>query len=48
MENIQGASQELSVDEILKKMETVFAAQSAIARRANPRLAVDVMMLRLR
>jgi DNA polymerase-3 subunit delta' len=48
MENIQGASQELSVDEILKKMETVFAAQSAIARHANPRLAVDVMMLRLR
>ena len=47
MEDIQGASQELSVDEILEKMEAVFAAQSAISRRANPRLALEVMMLRL-
>jgi len=48
MKDIQGASQHLSVDEILEKMETVFAAQSAISRRANPRLALEVMMLRLR
>ena len=48
MEDIQDASQGLSVDEILEKMETVFAAQSAISRRANPRLALEVMMLRLR
>jgi DNA polymerase-3 subunit delta' len=48
VEDIQGASQGLSVDEILEKMEAVFAAQSAISRRANPRLALEVMMLRLR
>lgn len=48
MEDIQGASQELSIDEILEKTEAVFAAQSAISRRANPRLALEVMMLRLR
>jgi DNA polymerase-3 subunit delta' len=48
MESIQGASKEFSVDEILEKMAAVFAAQSAILKRANPRLALEVMMLRLR
>jgi DNA polymerase-3 subunit delta' len=48
VESIQGASREFSVDEILEKMAAVFAAQSAILKRANPRLALEVMMLRLR
>ncbi len=48
MENIHSASQQCSVEEILEKMAAVSAAQSAILKRANPRLALEVMMLRLR
>lgn len=48
MESLQGASKEFSVDEILEKMAAVSATQSAILKRANPRLALEVMMLRLR
>jgi len=48
MESIRGASKEFSVNEILEKMAAVFAAQWAILKRANPRLALEVMMLRLR
>lgn len=48
MENIQGASKECSVDEILEKLAAVSATQSAILKRANPRLALEVMMVRLR
>jgi DNA polymerase-3 subunit delta' len=48
MENIRGASKECSADEILEKLAAVSAAQAAIFKRANPRLALEVMMLRLR
>ncbi len=48
MESLQGASKEFSVDEILEKMAAVSATQWAILKRVNPRLALEVMMLRLR
>jgi DNA polymerase-3 subunit delta' len=48
METIQEVSKAFSVDEILEKMDAVFAAKSAILKHANPRLALEVMMLRLR
>jgi DNA polymerase-3 subunit delta' len=46
--DIERISGELSVDELLKKMAAAFAAQTAIARNVNSRLALDVMMMRLR
>jgi DNA polymerase-3 subunit delta' len=45
--DIERASNESSVNTILEKMTAVFAAQRAIQRNVNPRLALDVMMLRL-
>jgi DNA polymerase-3 subunit delta' len=45
--DIQDASRKLSVDELLQKIGAVSAAQKAILRHANPRLALDVMMMRL-
>ncbi|NVM56717.1 MAG: DNA polymerase III subunit delta' [Desulfobacterales bacterium] len=47
MENIQRASREHSVDQILEKIKTVFSAQMAIRRNSNPRLTIEVMMMRL-
>jgi len=45
--DIRDASRKLSVDELLQKIGAVSAAQKAILRHANPRLALDVMMMRL-
>ena len=47
MEDIRRVSTELSVDGILKKMTAVVSAQTAILKHVNPRLALEVMMLRL-
>lgn len=48
LKEIQALSEELSVDELLQKMAAAFAAQRAIFRNVNSRLALDVMMMRLR
>jgi DNA polymerase-3 subunit delta' len=47
MNDIQHASKGRSVSELLGKVEVVQSAQTAIARNSNPRLALEVMMLRL-
>jgi DNA polymerase-3 subunit delta' len=44
---IRSASKRESVDSLLEKVEAVHSAQKAIARRANARLTVEVMLLRL-
>ncbi|MBW1742352.1 MAG: DNA polymerase III subunit delta' [Deltaproteobacteria bacterium] len=44
---IRSASQEESVDSLLEKLEAVHFAQKAIARNANARLTIEVMLLRL-
>jgi len=44
---IQHALQGQSVNELLEKMEAVHATQTAISRNSNPRLALEVMMMRL-
>ena len=47
MTKIQNASQGRSVNELLEKVEAVYAAQTAISQNANPRLALEVMMMRV-
>jgi DNA polymerase-3 subunit delta' len=47
MDEIERASKGRSVSELLGKVEFVKSAQTAIARNANPRLALEVMTLRL-
>ncbi len=47
LENIENASRQLSVDQVLEKIESVFSAQSAILKNSNPRLTLEVMMMRL-
>ena len=47
MTKIQYASQGRSVNELLEKLETVYAAQAAISQNSNPRLALEVMMMRV-
>jgi DNA polymerase-3 subunit delta' len=46
-QDIQGTSRELSVHELLQRMGAVSAARRAVLKHANPRLALDVMMMRL-
>jgi len=48
LKEIQALSDELSVDDLLQKMAAAFAAQAAIFRNVNARLALDVMLMRLR
>lgn len=48
VDSIESASEELSVEELLKKITAVSTAQRAILRHVNPRLALEVMMMRLR
>ncbi len=47
MAKIQNASQGRSVNELLEKVEAVYAAQTAISQNSNPRLALEVMMMRV-
>ena len=47
MTKIQNASQGRSVNELLEKVEAVYAAQTAISQNSNPRLALEVMMMRV-
>lgn len=47
MEDVQHKSRELSVEDLLGKIVTVFAAQRAILKNVNRRLALEVMMMRL-
>lgn len=47
MEEIQRKSERLSVDDILEIIMAVFAAQRAIVKNANRRLALEVMMMRM-
>lgn len=47
MNKIQHASKGRSVSELLGKVEVVQSAQTAISRNSNPRLALEVMMMRL-
>ncbi|MBE9581589.1 MAG: DNA polymerase III subunit delta' [Proteobacteria bacterium] len=47
MEEIQRKSEQLSVDDILEIIMAVFAAQRAIVKNANRRLALEVMMMRM-
>jgi DNA polymerase-3 subunit delta' len=47
MTKIQNASQGRSVNELLEKVEAVHAAQTAISKNSNPRLALEVMMMRV-
>ena len=47
MTKIQNASQGRSVNELLEKVEAVYAAQTAISKNSNPRLALEVMMMRV-
>jgi DNA polymerase-3 subunit delta' len=47
MTKIQHASQGRSVNELLEKVGAVYAAQTAISQNSNPRLAIEVMMMRL-
>lgn len=44
---IRYASQGRSVNELLENVEAVYAAQTAISRNSNPRLTLEVMMMRL-
>jgi DNA polymerase-3 subunit delta' len=45
---IRALSEEISADELLQKMAATGEAQRAISRNVNSRLALDVMMIRLR
>jgi hypothetical protein len=47
MEQIEQASQGLPVNRLLEKVEAVRAAQTSITQNANPRLTLEVMMMRL-
>jgi DNA polymerase-3 subunit delta' len=47
MDKIQHASKGQSISELLRKIEVVNSAQAAISRNSNPRLALEVMMMRL-
>jgi DNA polymerase-3 subunit delta' len=47
MDKIQHASKGQSISELLGKIEVVNSAQAAISRNSNPRLALEVMMMRL-
>jgi DNA polymerase-3 subunit delta' len=47
MEQIEQASQSLPVNRLLEKVEAVRATQTRISQNANPRLALEVMMMRL-
>ena len=47
MTKIQNASQGRSVNELLEKVGAVYAAQTAISKNSNPRLALEVMMMRV-
>jgi DNA polymerase-3 subunit delta' len=47
MTKIQHASQGWSVNELLEKVGAVYAAQTAISQNSNPRLTLEVMMMRL-
>ena len=44
---IRSASKRESINSLLEKVEAVHSAQKAIARNANARLTIDVMLLRL-
>jgi DNA polymerase-3 subunit delta' len=44
---LQLASKGESVKSLLKKLEAIHSAQSAIARNSNPRLTLEVMLMRL-
>ncbi|MDY6952661.1 MAG: DNA polymerase III subunit delta' [Thermodesulfobacteriota bacterium] len=48
LKEIKALSAEHSVDELLGKMSATVAAQAAIWKNVNARLALDVMMMRLR
>jgi DNA polymerase-3 subunit delta' len=47
MNMVQHYSTGLSVNELLKKVGVVHSAQTAISRNSNPRLTLEVMMMRL-
>lgn len=47
MDKVQHSSTGRSVDELLEKVEVVHSAQTAISRNSNPRLTLEVMMIRL-
>ncbi|NVM21066.1 MAG: DNA polymerase III subunit delta' [Desulfobacterales bacterium] len=47
MDDIERASKKRSIDQILEKITAVFSAQTAIWRNSNPRLTLEVMMMRL-
>lgn len=47
MDRMLNASKGQSVRELLSKVEIVQSAQTSISRNANPRLVVEVMMMRL-
>ena len=47
MTKIQDASRRRSVNELLEKAGAVYAAQTAISRNSNPRLTLEVMMMRV-
>jgi DNA polymerase-3 subunit delta' len=47
MDKIQHASKGQSISELLGKTEVVSSAQAAISRNSNPRLTLEVMMMRL-
>lgn len=47
VEDIERASRKHSVDQVLEKIDAVFAAQTAISKNSNLRLTLEVMMMRL-
>jgi DNA polymerase-3 subunit delta' len=47
VEEIERASMEHSVNQILEKLHAVFSAQMAIFKNSNPRLTLEVLMMRL-
>ncbi|OEU53458.1 MAG: DNA polymerase III subunit delta' [Desulfobacterales bacterium C00003060] len=47
MTKIEHASQGETINELLEKVWSVYAAQTAISRNSNPRLVLEVMMMRL-
>jgi DNA polymerase-3 subunit delta' len=44
---VQHASQGRAVNELLEKVGAVYTAQTAISQNSNPRLAIEVMMMRV-
>jgi DNA polymerase-3 subunit delta' len=46
-EEIQASSEKLPVHEVLQKITAVAAARRAVLKHANPRLVLDVLMMRL-